>query len=107
MTHAELDTANITVDNKKVAGIQASGEKGQTIIVEGAADSVASGYAVSVYWDDIQAWNGATGLLNTSSIDNDGGFEIWFDVPQDSVGTHQLWYTATDQTTTARDARAL
>ena len=78
------------------------GQKGDLIMVVGDADSVASGYEVKVYWDSIQTWNGVKGLLNTTAVDDDGGFEIWFNVPESVVGAHQIWITATDQSTTAR-----
>lgn len=103
IAHAELIAGNIDIDNDDIAGVQANGEKGHTIIITGAADSVSSGYEVSIYWDKIQTWNGEKGLLNTTEVDDDGGFEIWFEVPEATVGAHNIWYTATDQSTTARD----
>jgi len=91
------DNIDITNDNKPALGD--AGEKGHTIILEGAPGSVASGYEVSVNWDKIQSWDGVKGHLNTTDVDDDGGFEIWIKVPQSPVGTHYLWFTATDQET--------
>jgi len=91
------DNIDITNDNKVALGD--AGEKGHTIILEGAPGSIASGYEVSVNWDKIQSWDGVKGHLNTTDVDDDGGFEIWFKVPQSPVGTHYLWFTATDQET--------
>jgi len=91
------DRISITNDNKPTWVDE--GEKGHTIIMEGKPDSVASGYDVSAYWDKIQSWDGVKGHLNTTEVDNDGGFEIWIKVPQSPVGTHYIWFTATDQET--------
>jgi len=91
------DNIDITNDNKPTWVDK--GEKGHTIILEGDRGSVASGYEVSVYWDKIQNWDGVKGHLNTTGVDNDGGFEVWIKVPQSPVGTHYLWFTATDQET--------
>ena len=91
------DNIDITNDNKAALGD--AGEKGHTIILEGAPGSVASGYEISVNWDKIQSWDGVKGHLNTTDVDDDGGFEIWFKVPEAPVGTHYLWFTATDQET--------
>jgi hypothetical protein len=75
------------------------GEKGHDIYVFGEKDSVASGYEVMLYWDRIQDWDGEKGHLNTTEADDDGGFEIWFKVPEADEGDHTLWFTATDQET--------
>ncbi|GAH29074.1 unnamed protein product, partial [marine sediment metagenome] len=91
------DRIDITNDNKVALGD--GGEKGHTIILEGDRDSVASGYEVSVYWGKIQDWDGEKGFLNTTEVDDDGGFEVWIKVPEAPVGTHYLWFTATDQET--------
>ena len=80
----------------------AQGEKGDEIWIEGDEDSVSSGYDVSLYWDKVQSWDGEKGLLNTTEADDDGGYEIWFDVPEADEGEHQLWFTATDQEGTLR-----
>jgi hypothetical protein len=98
---AELLAGDIDYVNDDT-GSTTSGEKGHTIKVEGEADSVSSGYEVNIYWDKIQSWNGEKGLLNTTEVDDDGGFKIWFDVPESTEGEHNLWFTATDQSTTAR-----
>jgi hypothetical protein len=75
------------------------GEKGHDIWVFGPEDQVASGYEVMIYWDKIQDWDGTKGHLNTTEVDSDGGFEIWFEVPEAEAGDHYVWLTATDQDT--------
>jgi len=102
VANAALVSGNINFVNQKVtyaAENDKAGEKGHTIECHGLADSVASGYEVSVYWDVIQSWDGKKGHLNTTDVDNDGGFEIWLKVPQADEGYHYLWFTATDQET--------
>jgi len=81
------------------AGNVPRGEKGHEMHVFGPADQVASGYEVLLYWDKIDDWDGVKGFLNTTEVDSDGGFEIWFDVPEAKAGSHYVWMTATDQET--------
>jgi len=102
VANAVLVSGNIDFVNQKVTYVledDKAGEKGHTIECHGWSESVASGYEVSVYWDKIQAWDGVKGHLNTTEVDDDGGFEIWLDVPQSPEGYHYLWFTATDQET--------
>jgi hypothetical protein len=105
VANAVLDETKIDFVNQKVTYLledDKAGEKGHTIECHGWPNSVASGFEVSVYWDVIQSWDGIKGHLNTTDVDSDGGFEIWFDVPQSSAGYHYLWFTATDQETKVR-----
>jgi len=99
VANAVLIKTNIDITNDSKSGLTDSGEKGNTIILEGDAGSVASGYEVLIYWDKIQDWDGAKGHRNTTEVDNDGGFEIWFTVPEAPQGSHYIWVTATDQET--------
>jgi len=69
----------------------ANGDKGDTIEVTGAAGDVTSGYEVKLYWDTVKAWDGEEGLLNSTTADPDGSWEVWFDVPEATVGDHYLW----------------
>jgi len=89
------DNIDITNDNDEALGD--AGEKGHTIILEGDSGSVASGYEVLVYWDKIQDWDGKKGFLNKTDAESDGGFTVWFKVPEAPVGDHYLWFEATDQ----------
>jgi len=102
LASADLIAGNINIFEDDGTTPTVNGEKGNTIVVVGDPDSVSSGYSVNIYWDKIQAWNGEKGLLNTTEVDDDGGFEIWFDVPEAVEGDHNLWFTATDQSNTAR-----
>jgi len=97
--NAELTAGTITLTNDDDALLVNSGEYKHLIIVEGDEDSVASGYEVMIYWDVIQSWDGTRGHLNTTDVDKDGSFEIWFDVPEGEKGDHYVWVTATDQDT--------
>jgi len=96
------DTGNFIDETGAGSYDNINGTYGDLIIIEGPADSVSSGYEVNLYWDKIATWNGEKGFLNTTEVDDDGGYEIWFEVPEGDVGTHQLWITATDQSTTLR-----
>jgi len=60
-----------------------------TITLTGAAKEVTSGSSVEIYWDY------ATGpdalLLNTTTGDPDGSYEVNIDVPETPVGSHWIW----------------
>jgi hypothetical protein len=109
LARADLDAGVFEYENDDKAAWSApppkypllipQGEKGHDIYVTAPEDSVASGYEVSMYWDRIQDWDGEKGHLNTTEADDDGGFEIWFKVPEADEGDHTLWFTATDQDT--------
>jgi len=67
-----------------------AGVKGDTIKVTGTG--VSAGTTVQLYWDDVTiAWNGVKGLMNSTTADPAGTFEVWFDVPEATKGTHYLW----------------
>ena len=66
-----------------------SGEYGDTIVVTG--DGITAGKEVRLYWDLVQDWDGEAGLLNTTTAEASGEFEIWFDVPEAVAGTHYVW----------------
>jgi chaperonin cofactor prefoldin len=114
MASAELTRTGVVVNNDDVTGDEdwdvggdpqaetPTGEYEQVMIVDGPADSVSSGYDVKLYWDKVQSWDGVKGLLNTTEVDDDGGYEIWFEIPETVKGTHNIWITATDQSTTIR-----
>ena len=62
---------------------------GDTIILTGASGQVTSGSEVKVYWDYAtgqHAW-----LLNTTTGNPDGSYEVFIMVPETSVGTHYIW----------------
>ena len=52
---------------------------------------VPSGTIAELYWDSIQPWDGVAGLLNLTMVQNDGIYNIWFNVPFSSIGLHDLW----------------
>lgn len=65
------------------------GGYGDTHSVKGAG--LTSGYTVELYWDSVKAWDGEAGLLNSTTADPDGTYDIWFDVPEALAGNHYLW----------------
>jgi len=109
LARADLDAGIFEFENDDKAAWSApppkypllipQGEKGHDIYVTAPAGAVASGFEVLMYWDRIQDWDGEKGHLNTTEADDDGGFEIWFKVPEADEGDHTLWFTATDQET--------
>jgi hypothetical protein len=71
------------------------GDEGDTIEVTGAAGEVPGGTTIELYWDDTtHGWDGESGLLNTTTADSDGGYEVWFDVPEAEHGGHTVWVKA-------------
>jgi len=80
----------VSVNAIRIDGLaDADGQYEDTIVVTG--DDVTSGYDVKLYWDAVKAWNGEAGLLNTTEAENNGDWEIWFDVPEAVAGDHYLW----------------
>jgi len=76
-------------DVTDLAAIPDSGDYGDTIVVTG--DGITAGKEVRLYWDLVQDWDGEAGLLNTTTAEASGEFEIWFDVPEAVAGTHYVW----------------
>lgn len=80
ITTVEVDGANIAVTTVYY---------GDTIVIIG--DGVTAGKNVRVYWDAVDTWDGAAGLLNSTKASANGTFELWFDVPEALVGDHYIW----------------
>jgi len=81
----------------------AAGTKGTTIKVTGVAGTVPAGTIVELYWDTTTgAWNGVKGLMNSTTGKASGAYEVWFDVPEATKGTHYVWIkTAAGETASA------
>ena len=71
-----------------------TGVYGDTLIIMGSG--VTAGKTVNVYWDSVDAWNGETGLLNSTKAKSSGAFEIWIDIPEAVFGNHYLWLQDTN-----------
>ncbi len=84
--HASIE---ITSTEDTAGNAKTSGDYGDTVVVKG--EGVTAGKEVKLYWDLVQDWDGEAGLLNTTTADPDGTFEIWFDVPEAVNGTHYIW----------------
>jgi hypothetical protein len=79
-------------------GVNPDVQYGDTIVVIEDAGDVPSGDEITIYWDISNiAWNGEAGKLNASTAQNDGGYEIWFDVPEATAGSHWIWVKTTSQ----------
>jgi len=73
---------------------------GDIITVSGDADNVTSGASIEVYWDVVVgtgAW-----LLNTTTGDPDGSYEVMITVPETPSGSHYVWVKDTGTGTTAK-----
>jgi hypothetical protein len=68
------------------------GVYGDLVYVHG--DGVTSGVEVELYWDTVKEWDGEGGLLNITSAQPDGSFEVSFLVPEAVNGAHYLWLRA-------------
>jgi hypothetical protein len=107
LASATLTRTNIIVKNNKTGETHTytsetdtytvDAEKGHKIIVKGPNDAVSSGSKISLYFNSIKAWDGSSGLLNTTIAKKNGNFEVWFTMPPATNGGHSLWFTAEDQ----------
>jgi hypothetical protein len=72
------------------------GNEGETVAVIGS--DVTAGKNVELYWDLVQPWSSldGAGLVNSSKAESSGDFEVWFDIPEATVGTHWLWVRDTE-----------
>jgi tetrahydromethanopterin S-methyltransferase subunit B len=71
------------------------GDYGDTVVVMGNVGDVPGGTLVEIYWDDAtHGWDGESGLLNSTTGDSDGSYEVWFDVPESEYGGHTVWVKA-------------
>jgi len=72
------------------------GHKGQKVAVIGTG--VTGGKNVELYWDLVQAWSSVdgAGLVNTSKAKASGDYEIWFKIPEATLGVHYLWVRDTE-----------
>ena len=76
------------------------GDYGDTVVVLG--NGVSAVTTVELYWDDTTiAWNGEKGKVNDTIVDNDGTFEVWFDVPESTAGDHYIWAKSGSDTDSA------
>jgi hypothetical protein len=62
---------------------------GDTLTLTGSAGEVTSGSQVNVYWD-IASGSGAW-LLNTTTGNPDGSYEVMIDIPDTDTGDHYVW----------------
>jgi len=61
-----------------------------TYVVTGnPADGVTSGATVEIYWDT--AIGEGAQLLNSTTAEADGMWEVWFDLPEAIQGDHYIW----------------
>jgi hypothetical protein len=84
----------LTVVDKVEGAAVTAGVKGDTVAVKSTVNGeIPAGTVVQVYWDDttISPWNGVKGLLNSSTAKSNGGYDIWFKVPEATNGLHYVW----------------
>jgi hypothetical protein len=70
--------------------------------VEVEGDGVTAGATVNVYWDSVKSWDGAKGLLGSTTAKSDGSYEFEFDVPEAENGNHYVWVKDGDTGDTER-----
>jgi len=75
------------------------GKYGDTMVVIGSG--ITAGTDLDFGWDGLNAWDGEKGILNSTSGNPDGSFEVWFKVPEALVGEHYLWVRDNDMGETA------
>ena len=85
LTPLHLSYADISIDSVTPE----TGAYGDTIVVKGSGAT--GGVEVRLYWDAVKAWDGEKGLLNTTEVEADGSYEIWFEIPEAVGGPHYLW----------------
>lgn len=76
---------DVTIDDVTVVTV----EYDDTLVVIGSG--VTGGADVEVYWDSVSAWDGVSGLLNTTDGNPSGTFDLWIDIPSGLAGEHYLW----------------
>ena len=65
---------------------------GEIIDVTGPAGAVAPKTIVQLYWDTATGpWDGAKGIMNSTTSDATGAYKVQFTVPEATFGTHQVW----------------
>jgi len=62
-------------------------QEGTTIAVKGPAGSDVAGTTMYLYWDSVST----AGLLNKTTAGSSGSYDVWFNVPQATYGTHYIW----------------
>lgn len=65
---------------------------GKIIEVTGPSGAVPANTIVQLYWETATgAWDGAKGLMNSTTADASGAYEVWFTVPEATFGVHNVW----------------
>jgi hypothetical protein len=91
---ASADLSPLVLEDTDGAPVT-DGVYGDTVVVLGQDGDVPAGTTIELYWDDTTInWNGVKGKLNSTTADSDGGYEIWFDVPESVNGDHYIWIKA-------------
>jgi cellobiose-specific phosphotransferase system component IIA len=73
---------------------------GEPVEATGPAGAVPANTTVQLYWDTTTgAWDGAKGLMNSTTADASGAYKAWFTVPEATFGTHQVWVKDADGNT--------
>ncbi len=95
MTVNALVTITNTYETDGVT-VKTDGRKGQKVAVIGTG--VTAGKNVELYWDLVQPWSSVdgAGLMNSSKAKSSGAFEVWFKIPEATLGTHYLWVRDTE-----------
>ena len=96
MSFAALGNLEVNLRTDPAGAVVAQDDYNSKLTVTGTG--VTAGKAVELYWDLVQPWSSTTkkGLLNSTTAESSGAFDVWFKVPECTGGTHYLWVRDTD-----------
>jgi hypothetical protein len=91
VTFGSLAGTLVVKEQETPFGTVTQAQVGDDLSLTGAG--VTAGQDVRIYWDLVQAWSSSTkkGLLNTSIAEASGDFDVWFEVPEATIGDHYVW----------------
>ena len=72
--------------------------------VEVEGEGITAGSTVNIYWDSVKSWDGAAGLLGSTTAKSSGEYDFEFDVPESTNGNHYVWVKDGDTGDTERSA---
>jgi hypothetical protein len=96
VSYGALANLEVNAQDDPQGVVVVNGDKGDDLTVTGTG--VTAGKTVELYWDLVQPWSSTTkkGLLNTSTAEASGAFDVWFEIPESVGGLHYLWIRDTE-----------
>jgi len=87
--YSTKNVTTLTVEPLTISLNSLKGWEGGTITATG--NGAIANTPVYLYWDAISDWNGILGLLNSTTVEADGSYEVTFTVPEVEAGTHYIY----------------